>query len=1382
MIKCYGGNPLKYFGSAALYCTFFICTESYAGIMLNDIDVQEYRDFAENLGNYPAGRMGAPVYKKDGSLSAYLDFPMPDFGGVASLGYATLISPSYVASVKHNSGYKTVTFGNGALYANTYKLINRNEHSKEDFHVPRLNKVVTDAAPYPYVSRTDYLANYKSNYSWYTRLGAGTQQQINDDQTERVTLTGAYAWKSGGTISATSVRATSYWAYLRYYNLGPDDSGTTPLSIGDNSGDSGSPVFAWDDTEQQWKLVGVHVGYDEDKGLYRQRAAVGYIPGDFITSVQSANTSPDVTDLAGKGPIFWDESGITQGASSWSWAGLGKSYASVAPSAASDKELDATKDLRFNGAGNLITLDSSINMGAGKLRFSNNYTVSPLADANATWTGGGVEVDASKEVVWQVNGLAGDALHKIGAGTLHVNARGVNPGALNAGEGTVILDQRADGSGKKQAFSSVTLVSGRPTVVLNDENQVSTDQIFFGYRGGKLDLNGNTLDFKKIHHTDSGARLINSSQNASTLNINGFQPKDIPINKLISDNRNGTPGSIYIYKKNNNPAEYFQLKKSRYVYFPRSKTSTSDWTYLGTDLNKAINYRLSQLDTNVFRGFLGETREDAFNGVMNVNIRNPLTSSITALTGGMNLNGDLSVSDGTTVLSGQPVAHAGGVVIDDDWNTSLFKARQINVGSGAHFQVGEYAGVKADMVAADSAILSFGYNDSQQAAEKSWRCYAAINSDNVSCSQPVRSTEALAALPASEVEGNIQLANHASLYLGKVNYQGAVTSAGSSVMTLGSNANWTMTDHSNITSVMAQRGSRLSMVPDGSWHAKTLNVDTLNATGMNLLLGVKPSTRESDKLIIRESASGGDNRLDVSLLLNKKEPVSLTQDLVMVDAPIGTSSSYFTFASSYSGFSVYTPDYQVKKNNDRVQWVLKSNHSSASLPATDATVSEPASVPEETSASEPASVPEETSVSEPAFVPEETSVSEPASVPEETSVSEPASVSDVTTASEPASASEPVSAPATDSVSASSDGQAAGKPVASEATKTKTAPEAKRQDSAKPEEKLKTDNKAAEEAEKAEEDARAVAVFNPDDWFTVHDNQPLIQHTRALLASRQYIFSEAVSQLHNRTESLRMSPDRSGSWATIEQRNGHFMGLNARQQTLNVGWDMHSDTETAGISASYTQGKVKGEGQEKHWLAAAGAYYSWQSASGWFIDTASRYMYLNQALSLDPGLNINRSHQESQMLAGSLRNGYQFRMVNDTLSISPYVGVSGGVMSGYSLKGEDAEVSLSSSTPYFATTGILAQKRGLGSALPGVTLSASLEYQYSPGKNGSTTSLSDRQSTRQYSAWSDNRYRSSVSLQGVISPDLSLIAKVDTSFGGEFKTDYSGQVGFAWHF
>jgi serine protease autotransporter len=1369
---------LKYFGSAALYCTFFICTKSYAGIMRHDIDVQEYRDFAENLGKYSVGLTNIPVYKMDGSLSGYLDFAMPDFGMVANYGYSTLVAPSYVASARHNTGYQSVGFGKGAQYGATYKLINRNESplSDIDFHLPRLNKVVTDAAPIETVDKTEIRRGDTSRYSWYARIGGGTQSQVSEDQSEQITLSGAYNWVSGGTINSGTVTTPS--GTLRAIDYGPDNPLTSPLAIGTMAGDSGSPIMVYDEVDKVWKIAGVLHGAVVNDQAYGTISMWEYIPDDYIQNTIAANTSPDVVDIAGNGTIFWDDSAITQYGSSWSWAGLGTAYATTAPSTATNAELDATKDLRFNGAGGLITLNAPINMGAGKLQFSNNYTVASAEGVNATWAGGGIEVDADKEVLWQVNGLASDAMHKIGAGTLHINATGKNPGSLNVGEGTVILDQQADASGNKQAFSSVTLVSGRPTVVLNDATQVSTDQIFFGYRGGRLDLNGNALSFRKFNHTDSGATLVNHSDTAATLNITGYTAADVPFNTFQGSNPKGTPGSIYVY---NNPytkdTEYFQLNTSSYWYFPTDKSSTSTWTYLGTDADKAINHRLTQLNIQVFRGFLGETLENALNGVMNVNILPRNATAITALTGGINLNGNLDVASGTVVLSGQPVPHAGGVVVDDDWNTSLFKADQINVGTGAHFQVGEYAGVKANIVAAESATLSLGYNDSTQAGEKSWRCYSAIYSDDVSCSQPVRSADDLALLPASEVEGDVQLANNASLYLGKVNHQGAVTSTGSSLMTLDANANWTMTGNSNVTSLLAQRGSTLSMVPSGSWSAKTLSVDSLDATGLNLMLGVKPSTLESDKLIVKNSVRGGDNLLDVSLLVSSEEQVALTQDLVMVDAPVGTSYSYFSFADSYSGFSVYTPNYQVKEDNDRVLWVLESNKSAEPEPAPEVTPEpEPTPAPEVTPEPEPTPAPEVTPEPEPTPAPEVTPEPEPTPAPEVTPEPEPTPAPEVTPEPEPTPAPEvtpepeptPEVTPAENPVDDSTADQAA-------AEKAKTEADAKAKAEAEAEEKAK------EEAAKAEDEAKKPA-FNPDDWFSVYDNLPLIQRTRALLASRQYIFSETVSQLHNRTDSLRASPESSGSWATIEQRKGRFLGLNTNQQTLNVGWDTRSDTQTVGFSASYTQGEVKDGGSEKHRLATVGAYYSWQSDAGWFVDAASRYMYLNQELTLDPALHINGLKKDSQMLAGSLRTGYQFGLADDTLFISPYVGVSGGIMSGYTLKGEDAEVALSSATPYFTTTGIMAQKRGLGVWLPNVNLSASIEYQYSPGKNGSTTTLSDRQSNRQYSAWSDNRYRSSVGLQGVITPDLSLIAKVDTSFGGEFKTDYSGQVGFAWHF
>lgn len=170
------------------------------------------------------------------------------------------------------------------------------------------------------------------------------------------------------------------------------------------------------------KIAGVLLGAVVNDQAYGTISMCEYIPDDDIQNTIDVNTSPDVVDIVGNGTIFWDDSAITQYGTSWSWTGLGSAHASVAPSTATTAELDVTKDLRFNRAGGLISLNAPINMGAGKLQFSNNYTVASAEGVNATWAGGGIEVDADKEVLWQVNGLASDALHKIGAGTLHVNA------------------------------------------------------------------------------------------------------------------------------------------------------------------------------------------------------------------------------------------------------------------------------------------------------------------------------------------------------------------------------------------------------------------------------------------------------------------------------------------------------------------------------------------------------------------------------------------------------------------------------------------------------------------------------------------------------------------------------------------------------------------------------------------------------------------------------------------------------------------------------------------------------------------------------------------------------------------------------------------------
>ncbi|HBB0467208.1 TPA: autotransporter outer membrane beta-barrel domain-containing protein, partial [Escherichia coli] len=129
--------------------------------------------------------------------------------------------------------------------------------------------------------------------------------------------------------------------------------------------------------------------------------------------------------------------------------------------------------------------------------------------------GGGIIVNGEHLVDWQINGVTGDSLHKLGTGTLKINGTGVNPGSLSVGDGTVILAQRADDNGLSQAFSSVSIVSGRPTLVLNDDKQINPDNIKWGYHGGKLDINGNSLTFHKLNGADDGAILTNSGSMAN---------------------------------------------------------------------------------------------------------------------------------------------------------------------------------------------------------------------------------------------------------------------------------------------------------------------------------------------------------------------------------------------------------------------------------------------------------------------------------------------------------------------------------------------------------------------------------------------------------------------------------------------------------------------------------------------------------------------------------------------------------------------------------------------------------------------------------------------------------------------------------------------------
>ncbi|HBB6611997.1 TPA: autotransporter outer membrane beta-barrel domain-containing protein, partial [Escherichia coli] len=469
---------------------------SCASVVSSTTSYQTYRDFAENKGEFRPGAENVPLYDKNGNPVTTLNkAPMIDFSSNDSTGVATLVSPQYVVSVKHNGGYQYVKFG----YADdsSYALVDRNNHWR-DFHTPRLNKIVTEVTPLDITNAGTAKGTYQNadRFPVFYRVGTGTQY-VKDTNGKITYLMGAYSYKTGGIVNTPAI---SDWSFVT-------NTTNTPLSTYGTPGDSGSPLFAWDADQNKWVLLAVLNSY---AGVNGNTNWYTIIPAGDVKNTMKQDADAPVNTKQGEGDIHWsyDEKtglgSLTQGSTSWEMHGnLGATWPA---------SLNSGKDLTFQGGGTVV-LENTVNQGAGTLTFDDDYIVKPVD--TQTWKGGGIIVNGEHLVDWQINGVTGDSLHKLGTGTLKINGTGVNPGSLNVGDGTVILAQRADDNGLSQAFSSVSIVSGRPTLVLNDDKQINPDNIKWGYHGGKLDINGNSLTFHKLNGADDGAILTNSGSMAN---------------------------------------------------------------------------------------------------------------------------------------------------------------------------------------------------------------------------------------------------------------------------------------------------------------------------------------------------------------------------------------------------------------------------------------------------------------------------------------------------------------------------------------------------------------------------------------------------------------------------------------------------------------------------------------------------------------------------------------------------------------------------------------------------------------------------------------------------------------------------------------------------
>lgn len=970
----------------ALTVAYALTPYTEAALVRDDVDYQIFRDFAENKGRFSVGATNVEVRDKNNhSLGNALPngIPMIDFSVVdVNKRIGTLVDPQYIVSVKHAHQYMNdFYFGhyNGHRDVsddeNKYSVVTQNNVNPsekwdvnkrlDDYNMPRLNKFVTEVAPTTPTLAGGDLETYKDKekYLSFVRVGAGRQlvyekgsHHVEDKEhgEDLKDLSAAYNYAIGGTPykginidPSQSKKGLIGFGDSRQHPNAKDVLSQDPLTNYGVLGDSGSPLFAFDKQQNKWVFIGPYT----------------YWAGYGKKSWQEWNIykSQFTKDVLNK-----DSAGLLKGNTQYNWTSNGNTSMISNGSELLEVNLfdnskhtnrekaNYGKSVTFQGNGTL-TLKNSINQGAGGLFFEGNYTVEGSSD-NIVWNGAGISVAEGKTVTWKVHNPQSDRLAKIGKGTLIFEGKGDNKGSLKVGDGTVVLKRQITKG--QHAFASVGIVSGRSTVVLNDDKQVDPNSIYFGFRGGRLDLNGNSLTFDHIRNIDDGARIVNhNTSKTSTVTITGTglitNPSQVTLGYIQARDEDNPYAprrikdgyQLYFDEENRN---YYTLRKgakfnSQLPY--NDNESNETWLYMGKDKNEAQKKTMEYINNNRMNGFNGyfgeEENKAAQNGKLNVTFSGKTEQNRFLLTGGTNLNGDLKVQQGTLFLSGRPTPHArdiagisstekdkhfsenNEVVVEDDWINRNFKATNINVTNNATLYSGRNVeSITSNITASDNAKVHIGYKAGDTV------CVRSDYTGYVTCHNSNLSQKALNSFNATKVSGNVNLSDNANFVLGKANLFGTIQSKGNSQVRLTENSHWHLTGNSDVHRLDLTNGHiHLNAQNDANKVTtyNTLNISNLSGNGSFYYL-TDLSNKQGDKVVVKNSASG-----DFKLNVKSKTGEPNHNELTLFDASNATRNNLnvslvgntvdlgawkYTLKETNGRYDLYNPE--VEKRNQTV--------------------------------------------------------------------------------------------------------------------------------------------------------------------------------------------------------------------------------------------------------------------------------------------------------------------------------------------------------------------------------------------------------------------------------------------------------------------------------
>ncbi|EKD7773129.1 autotransporter outer membrane beta-barrel domain-containing protein, partial [Escherichia coli] len=313
----------------------------------------------------------------------------------------------------------------------------------------------------------------------------------------------------------------------------------------------------------------------------------------------------------------------------------------------------------------------------------------------------------------------------------------------------------------------VSLASGCPTVVLGDARQVNPDNISWGYRGGKLDLNGNAVTFTRLQAADYGAVITNHAQQKSRLLLD-LKAQDTNVSEPTIGNippfgGTGTLGNLYSMILNGQ-ARFYILKSASNgnTLWGNSLNDPVQWEFVGTDKNKAVQTVKDWILAGrakqpvIFHGQLS--------GNMDVAIPQLPGGRKVIFDGSENLpEGTLSQDSGTLTFQGHPVIHAsvrGSASVSlnqKDWENRQFTMKTLSL-KDADFHLSRNATLNSD-IQSDNSHITLGSD----------RVFVDKNDGTGNYVSPEEGTSVPDTVnDRSQYEGNITLNHNSTLDIGSL--------------------------------------------------------------------------------------------------------------------------------------------------------------------------------------------------------------------------------------------------------------------------------------------------------------------------------------------------------------------------------------------------------------------------------------------------------------------------------------------------------------------------------------------------------------------------------------------------------------------------------------